>query len=354
MSSIVEQKFNEIIREARTNEIKYYEVLFGKLYECIFRMGFNVVENGVVSDSLFNLYINDYKDLIKKLEEYVYIAINLYQFDMNEYDIKKILILLWANITNEEMLDVNSFVQKYIDFFNNNALVGYHGEKTIDGIGKLSYSFDIQSYKQETPYCFNSCFSNLINGQEVIYHLPRISYGIIGDKCYIYAIQNKNKKSNNPEQLVYDEIVKKKMNTINSGVKTYRNVTPSALIAIILFLSILQEKNINKIEVVCNLPIRHQNRRLVNEFKLQVENQEKSVVDIEKIQSIMKSKSVQIYNNTVIKYKDSFKRIANQFGVIMRLPENELSENLFLSVNILDTENAFIKQIIASNIEKRI
>ena len=114
-------------------------------------MGFNVVENNDIRDNLYNFYINDYNSLIKRLEEYVYSVIKLYNLDNNEYEIKKILILLWANITNSEMYNIDNYVKKYIDFINNNSLVDYIGKKEIDNIGFLNYSFKTQSYKQETP-----------------------------------------------------------------------------------------------------------------------------------------------------------------------------------------------------------
>ena len=234
MSKLVEKLFDEITEEARTGEINYQELLYGTLYDSIFRMKFNVVEQQKRPD-MFNFYINNHNQFIKSLDEYVYSAINLYNLNINEYEIKKILILMWSNITNNEMLNIDDYVNKYIQFINNNDLLNKKGIKKIEELGSLNYSFDIQSYKQETPYCFNAYFSN----NDINYYLPRISYGIMNGKCYIYAIQNKEKNDISNEQIMYGKIVKKKINTINSGIKKYRNVTPSALISLILFISIL-------------------------------------------------------------------------------------------------------------------
>ena len=352
MNNIVEMIFNEIKKEARTCEIKYNEMLFGTIYECVFRMGFNVVENNNVSDSLFNFYIKDYDAFIGKLQEYIYCASNLYDVNLTGDVIKKLLILLWANITNEEMLNIDDYVQKYIDFINNNEFVSLFGKKEIDELGFLNFSFNKQSYKQETPYCFNSYFNDIINGQEVIYHLPRISYGLKDNKCYIYAVQNKQKNGIGLNQEIYSELVKKKMNTLNSGVKRYRNVSPSALTVLILFLSILKSNGINNYEIVCNLPIRHQNRKLVNDFKLQVDLSSKSIEECEKIKQIMLNDDIRIRDNTILKFQNNFRRLVNHFSIVMSLSPNELSENLLLEVESLDSNNDFVNQII-KNVEMR-
>ena len=103
----IDKIFNEIKEEAKNCEIKYNEVLYGNTYESIFRMGFNVVENNNVSKDLFNFYIKDSDLFIKRLQEYVYYASKIYNIELDDYNIKKLLILLWANITNEEMLNIH-------------------------------------------------------------------------------------------------------------------------------------------------------------------------------------------------------------------------------------------------------
>ena len=61
---------------------------------------------------------------------------------------------------------------------------------------------------------------------------------------------------------------------------------------------------------------------------------------------------MRIYNNTVVKFQNSFKRLINYFQIIMKLPENEVSENLLLEVISLDTNIKLIEQIINEGEEK--
>ena len=341
MNEIVEKIFNQIKSEARNFEISYQEFLYDKIVECKFRMGFNVVENNKISETLFNFYIKDYNMLIKKLTEYVYIVINFYNMEPTEQNIKIILILLWSNITKEEMLNIDDYVGKYIDFYNDDMFNDIIGIKEIEYLGDLNYSFDIQSMKQETPHCFNSYLESGDN----IYYLPRISYGIRDGICYIYAVQNKYKNEDN----TYTEFVKKALNTLNSGIKKYRNVTPSALASLALFISILKEKEITDFEVVCNLPIRHQNKELVDNYRLQIESKSKTVVDVERLKQIMEDNRLRIFDNTTNKFKNNFKRLSNHFKLVLSLSPNEVSENLLFEVISLDTNNSLFKQIVENN-----
>lgn len=341
MSNIVERLFNQIKEEAKTCEITYCDIYREELIELKIRMGFNVVTNNKISNTLFNFYIQDYNLFIKRLTEYVYTVINFYHLDNSENTIKKIIILLWSNITKEEMLNIDDYVRKYIDFYNDDIFKDKNGSKKIDNIGEMYYSFDSQSIKQETPLCFNSCFKDGDN----IYYLPRISYGIKDGTCYIYAAQNKNKNEDNE----YSILVKKLLNTLNRGVKKYRNVTPSALASLSLFISLLKEKEITNFEVVGNLPIRHQNRELVDNYKLQIESKTKDIVEVDRLRKIMSDNRFRIYDNTTNKFRNNFQRLSHHFKMILRSPENELSENLLLEVISLDTSNTLFRQIVEND-----
>ena len=151
------------------------------------------------------------------------------------------------------------------------------------------------------------------------------------------------------EDNTYTEFVKKALNTLNSGIKKYRNVTPSALASLALFISILKEKEITDFEVVCNLPIRHQNKELVDNYRLQIESKSKNVVDVERLKQIMEDNRLRIFDNTTNKFKNNFKRLSNHFKLVLSLSPNEVSENLLFEVISLDTNNSLFKQIVENN-----
>ena len=87
------------------------------------------------------------------------------------------------------------------------------------------------------------------NGKN-IYNLPWIRYGISknknGDKiAYIYALQKMEPSLDEN----YNEEMKKVINKVNSGVKKYRNVTPSAISSLAIFMGMLEGKGIKAIKV---------------------------------------------------------------------------------------------------------
>lgn len=332
----VEEIFKIIIKEARTKEITYKENLYNEEYECIFRLGFNVVFNNSIRNDLYNLYFKDYNNLIKLLKEYVYTVCGFYNIPISDNEIKKILTLLWSNITEEEMLNIENYVKKYINFLNDDKLININNSKDITDLGLIKYEVVKQSIKQETPYCFNSYFEK--NNQK--YYLPRISFGISNNKCYIYAIQNKNKNIENS----YSDLVQKKLNTLNSGVKKYRNVSPSAIASLSLFLSVLKEHNINEFEVVSNLHLRILNHELVDNYKLQIEKKTKTIIEVEKLKKIMEDKRIKIYDNTTEKFKNNFRRLSNHFKIIINR-KNEISDNLVGKIIELDSNNLLFREL---------
>ena len=98
-------------------------------------------------------------------------------------------------------------------------------------------------YGSETPYTMH--FFAEVPGFK--FEMPLIRYGIVEENvAYIYSIQRKRLYKNN-----YPKI--KEINTLfndaNSGVKHNRNITPSMLCSLVLFIGMLQNKNINQILV---------------------------------------------------------------------------------------------------------
>lgn len=241
---MIYKAFNELKEEARLGEVNY--LLDDDIMKL--RILFNIVDDSILNN-MPNLYIKDNNNFNKLLYKYVYIALNFYNLEINYNNIKKILAFLFSNITDKEMNNIEAYLKKYIDFYEDQTLKDQYGEKKTT-LGNLKYKIDTQSFQQETPYCFKSYFDN----ETSKYALPRISFGISNGICYIYAIQNKDSKMNIDSN--YNFKVKEKMKEINKGISKYRNVTPSFVVALSLFISVLKENNITQIKVVTPLPIR--------------------------------------------------------------------------------------------------
>ena len=331
MENRVIQAFNELKEEARIGEVKLGN-------DRIIRILFNIVDEKELNN-IPNLYIKDKNDFYKKIINYVSKCLVFYKLEETYDNIKMILSFMFVNISNIEMNDLNTYLNKYINFLDDKVLSYKKGEKNTT-LGILKYEVTKQSVQQETPYCFKSYFDD--NNSK--YALPRISYGIEDGVCYIYAIQNKDSKINTDSK--YNFEVKQKLRTINSSISKYRNVTPSFVIALSLFISFLKENNINKIKVVSPLPIRQKNRDLSLEYKIKFYSMRGSldVSEVEKVKQELINKKINDDYNSTIKFVNCFNRLKLHFDNLFL--SNDLDEILTIDIIDLITHNEFLKEVV--------
>lgn len=331
---MIEEIFEEVVKEARNGVV----MLKDDGYDMPVRMCFTFDEE---IDGVSKINVTDPVMFKKCLKEYVYCALNHYKMLPTEDNVKSILTYVWSNITSKEMLKVENFLEKRIAFFDSEFI-----KDSINvpcELGEITGIIDTQSLLQETPFCFKSVFHN---GEDT-YALPRISFGIADGVCYIYAIQNKDCKlnTNNSE---YNELVNRTMRSINSGVKKYRNVTPSFVVALTFFTSILKSYGIDKIEVLSPLPIRQDNKKRVNKYIVDYKTM-KGDLDPESVEVLKKSledKRIMDERNATVKFRDCFNRLKVHFSGI-HLESNVLTNDMVLDVLELSTNQPFLQQIVA-------
>ena len=363
--------FDEIINEAKSGEIKI-EI---ENEEHTFNVGFNscvegFLESGNFGDSKPILMINNKIQLINLLEQYFNICDkheNKFSGCKLETKIKIYLTLIWSNATYEDFANPLSFINKRIDFYYDETLdfkVKDYGEQIecLDG-SKITIYNEIQDIRQETPYVFKP----VIEKDDNAFELPHISYGISNGECYIYAIQAKKKQ----EQSIYDKTINRRLYKINSGVfetesEEYKDyidgaeyhpeniseVSPSAILSLIVFLNILNEKKIEKIKVVSLLPIRYNSKELAfakkYEFKLKSGNL--TEVELKKLLLEYKKESLRIQQNLSEKMIRNFRRIEYHFNNcrITAYPM-EFDEYLHMTVReFVLGNNEFLNEIVSA------
>ncbi len=357
---LVKECFYEIIKEARNGEVHIWDYDDNELVEFIYRTQFKTVfNNRALNDNdnnILTIYINNEKKTILLLEKYVILVSRFYNIDVNRNTVKKIITLLFSNITKEDTKNINLFIIKYISFLMDNTMINYNIDKDINynNIGCLHGNVKLQSLKQETPYAFYSYFDNIINGLHVHYQLPKISFGIQNDICYIYAIQNQKQLiDNRPEQVQYNTLVKDTIRTLNHSIKKYRNVTPSFVTALTFFLATLQKQGIDKYKVVSGLPIRMHNRKLVNDYKLKVQTKKGilSQSDIVNLRKSLEDERFRIDYNATDKFKNIFHRISIHFEQAINFLD--VADNyLDFKLDELLTNNTFLQEIVSNNKSK--
>lgn len=363
--------FEEIVNEAKNGEVKI------KIDEedYTFNLGFNaclegVLESGIFGDSKPILMVNNKDQLIALLEQY-FIECDKHENKFSncklETRIKTYLTLIWSNATYEDFANPLSYIKKRIDFYQDDTLdfttKDYSDEiEVLDG-SKIRICNELQDIRQETPYVFKPT----IESGEQVFSLPHISYGISNGECYIYAVQT-DKKS---ELSSYDKRMNRKLYKINSGVfeaeideyKEYvagaeyhpeniSEISPAAILSMIIFLKVLNEKRIEKIKVVSLLPVRYNSKELAftkkYEFKLKYGNL--SEIELQKLLLEYKKESLRIQQNLSEKMIRNFRRIEHHFNncIITAYPM-EFDEYLHMTVREFTLgNNDFLNEIISS------
>lgn len=249
------------------------------------------------------------------------------------------------------MSSIELYLYKYLNFINDNTFTEKIGSKETS-LGTLKYEVSKQSIEQETPFAFKSYFEKNMGDDIAKFALPRISFGISDGICYIYAIQNKDSKINTNSK--YNLEVKDAIKTINSGVKKYRNVTPSFVISLALFLSYIYEEGISRIKVESPLPIRKNNREFVTKYRIQFETMRGILKGetLETFKSELINKKLNDEYNSTVKFLNCINRLKLHFDNIY-LSSNNIDDSLIIEIINLSTNNSFLKEIVNSNYNER-
>ena len=144
----------------------------------------------------------------------------------------------------------------------------------------------------------------------------------------------------------YNKEVKEKLRTINSGISKYRNVTPSFVVALSLFISFLKENNINKIKIVTPLPIRQNNRDLSLEYKIKFYSMcgKLSDDDLENFKKEITDKKINDDYNSTIKFFNCFNRLKLHFDNLFL--QGDLNKSTTIEIISLITNNEFLSEIV--------
>ena len=341
---------------------------------------FNVFVDAYDETSPYYLCIQDKEKLVNSLYEYMQIMLSNDSSinKQNIYDkIKYYLTLVWVNATYEDLRNPVRFIQKYIDF-NNNPL--FEDEFTYASNIEFLNDADIdviikrEPANMETPYSFNAQINLFENGKENNYYLPSICYGISGDICYIYSIQNSGMFASNPG---FEKKIKRLLYKMNENVSSHESedfkeykrlekqgnnmedefypenisdVSVSAILALTVFMDSLNDMNIKNIKVVPFLPIRYKNRKSEYEKKYQLKLKQLKVDEIKELKQNLEEKRLLIQSNLTNKFIRDFMRLKHHFnGVGILSYPMEVDEYLSININNMECHNNKLIENILSN-----
>lgn len=341
---------------------------------------FNVFVDAYDETSPYYLCIQDKEKLVNSLHEYMKIMLSNDSSinKQNIYDkIKYYLTLVWVNATYEDLRNPVRFIQKYIDFNNNHLFedeftyasnIEFLNDADIDVIIKR------EPANMETPYSFNAQINLFDNGKENNYYLPSICYGISGDICYIYSIQNSGMFASNPG---FEKKIKRLLYKMNENVSSHESedfkeykrlekhgnnmedefypenisdVSVSAILALTVFMDSLNDMNIKNIKVVPFLPIRYKNRKSEYEKKYQLKLKQLKVDEIKELKQNLEEKRLLIQSNLTNKFIRDFMRLKHHFnGIGILSYPMEVDEYLSININNMECHNNKLIENILSN-----
>ena len=357
--------FNEIINEAKKSEVSIIE---SDNYEHIYNIGFNAciegkLNSGDISDSKPILMINNKQQLVNMLEEYIKEIDKVPNYFSNcEYKqkIKAYMAFVWNNAIYEDFANPCVYLKKQIEFLKNSKLdVGLSvyadnidfssiiNSKNKNAVNIVNGSNIItnvtrQGIKTETPFVFETKIVSKDGNEE--YLLPSISYGISNNECYIYAIQDKNNSKDN----TFSRSVNRIFYSLNSDVaksetEEYKNntteeysdyrlnydadviyndypeniskVSPSALIALVVFLDSMLEEEIDKVKVVSCLPVRYYGKEMfyLKKHKYISDKNKLNKDESNKLLLEYKKEHLRIQKNLSEKLIRNFRRLEHHF-----------------------------------------
>ena len=312
----IKEIFYELINEAKNGKI----IIDGDPHPIGFNTIINDNEQYISNNNISTLEINNIDLFINKLKEYLLLVQaknrKVYKFLNKETrDYYKFLIAnLFINATTEDFKNPLEFIDKEIDFLKDETF-NYLNEGIRFQLGnnfkdcQIEIKNEEQSVMMETPHKMTFKFTKLINGKNVEYKLPNISYGIRensnGEKeCYIYSILNKEtKESENEDEKQFKKKISRQLYKVNKDVhdsseESINDVSPSAVISLLIFITLLKKENITNIKAVPYLPLRYLSRDITANSS----NEEKRIK--------LQDRNDHIQANLTNKFIRTFKRVA--------------------------------------------
>lgn len=306
MNNIIE----ELIHEAFNHNI----IIDGKNNY----VAFNTIINGnklINGDKYPTLVINDYEELIKKLDLYIrtYLknasTLPLFKKDKEKNLIKYLVSHIFIYAENKDFKNPIELIETKINFLNDNTFKDYN--KTFEGFISNT-KLNIKSTNDEIT--LKKMYINLSNNDD-IFNFPTITYAITNEECYIYKIEEYELTNSAFEKKVLKELTK-----INKNInKELLACSPQTLVSILIFIKLLKDNNIKKLQVVTYLPVKY------NMCNFEINDLKKELKQLE--------------NKTGF-YKKTFKRINKQTHMI-----NEELETYIYDENIT---NSLLNTIINS------
>lgn len=314
------------------------------------------------------LMINNYDEFLLHLTKYLELEMKnkrkmpKFYYEEQKNQLKWLMSYIFVNATTEDFLNPILYIQRIINFLQDNTFEAFNDSIEIPlnetfYNGKLQIKNNISPVAMETP--FNISF-NLIK-IDCIHNFPTIYYGINEENnekvCYIYSIIQKKKEDNKSEE--FSKKINRLLYKVNKNIRetesqdyldyinkksTYypeeniSDISPSFIFSLNIFLSLLQNKNIQKIKVVTYLPLRYNSRFIsANQFSLRKKEllNRNDIIQSNATNKLIRTFRRMIYHNKALNIVSFPYEIDEYLHLNLSEKKAELNNMLLEEMNIL-------------------
>lgn len=332
--------YNSIIPEATRGAVDcfmVYHICFNSSIEGRLISGDNpihydpptlVINNRKNFDDLLVTYVNTALEVYDDSFFYDEVLSGEFRTDDNKLCKEKVLMtLLWGNATVEDFDNPCQFLERQIAYLQTNPLTDrqYKGYSNILGGKIITEVAKTRKLSWESPYAFRS----YVITENDTHDLPVVRFGIDNDTVYIYSIhQRKNARKS---KKVNRNLYKVNENFIEHDNEDLKDITPSSLVALDLFLLHCQSLGLTKYKLVPYLPERWIDKRIMIIKKTKNEENMK----VAKYNELMDELS-RIQNNLTTKFITTFRRLNYHFSDNFEITSYPFDVDSYLSFNSND------------------
>lgn len=351
----MKELFMEILEESSRGKIIIDDEELYIAFNCIVYENDKEVFTSIENDNYPTLIIKDYNIFIKLLEEYLKeekkISRKIPSYIKEESKDKWILSYLFVNATPEDFKNPEEFIKRKINFLKDNTF-DYLNNGIELKLPELFYNSILELKKEknaismETPYKITIKIRDKLSNT---YDFPSIYYSIDekgkNKTCYIYSVMVKNKKNIDEQEQKFQKKINRLLYKLNNGLasnedynikgeENIKDVSMSFILAINIFMSLLQKEKIRKVKIVPYLPLRYLSRDIASNNNEELQNRNDS-----------------IQYNATNKLIRSFRRIAKQNkNISIELYPYELDE--FLTIDIGENREKIENELLETTTNK--
>lgn len=291
----------------------------------------NFIHSNNNNDDVPTIYINDSTNFFEYLTNIINSLIELnseYGMTLSSRNIAMhVLRRIWLRMGIEDVANIESFLEKQLQFTRNRLLDTYGKEKIISF---NDYEILMRSEVNQTWDETTRSMIFTMKKDDDTYELPHILYDIDDDGvCYIYAVQSSRRNKN--------KSIERELYKINKNIDN-PNVHPSKVYSMLLFINELKKKKISKIRVPSMQILSYRYHELLSEkAKKDLEKAIKSLEKYPEDERIQREYEYtkEWYNHVYGKQdKISHLKTTELINLIYRITEHDQNIEVINDVNI--------------------